>query len=185
MATISILSVPNLTIPSRHPSSSVLPYHEKPGTSAAHLTAQWLDLYDRGKKIFPGLAGVSSLANLYALWKLRDSPSPAPAIFGSSWSTCYALVIASTMSLVPFTGLFMMETNRALKAHATRDDAASAEGLEGMVVSPQEKAKRDREDEEVLEVLWYWSKLNLVRALFPLVGAGIGFYAAVSSWIIP
>jgi len=89
------------------------------------------------------------------------------------------------MSLVPFTGLFMMETNRALKAHATRDDAASAEGLEGMVVSPQEKAKRDREDEEVLEVLWYWSKLNLVRALFPLVGAGIGFYAAVSSWIIP
>ena len=89
------------------------------------------------------------------------------------------------MSIAPFTIMVMGETNTKLKAHATRDDAAVAEGTESMVVSPQEKAKRAREDVEVLRLLQHWSQLNLIRAALPLVGASIGFYAAVSSWIIP
>lgn len=89
------------------------------------------------------------------------------------------------MSIAPFTVTVMKKTNANLKAHAKRDDAAGAEGTEGMVVSPQEKAKRARDDSEVIELLKHWSQLNLIRAAFPLVGAGIGFYAAVSSWIIP
>jgi hypothetical protein len=89
------------------------------------------------------------------------------------------------MSIVPFTFTAMRKTNAKLKAHAKRDDAAGAEGTKGMVVSEQEKAKRARDDSEVPELLQHWGKLNLIRAVFPLVGAGIGFYAAVSSWAIP
>ena len=179
------MSIPNLIIPARHPPSATLPYHDTPGTSTGHLTHQWLDLYTRGSKIFPGISAASSLANLYALWALRESVSPAPDIFGSSWSTCYLLAVGVTMSIAPFTFTVMKNTNAKLKARAKRDDAADAEGTEGMVVSPQEKAKRAREDGEVVGLLQHWSRLNLIRAVFPLVGAGIGFYAALSSWMIP
>lgn len=185
IATLSIMSIPNLILPARRPPSATLPFHDTPGTSTTHLTHQWFDLYNRGSRIFPGISAVSSLANLYALWALRDSPTPAPDIFGSSWSTCYLLAVGFTLGIAPFTGIFMQKTNAKLMAHAKRDDAAIAEGTEDMVLSSQEKAKRTREDSEVIELLQHWSQLNLIRAALPLVGAGIGFYAAVSSWIIP
>ncbi|KAJ6187567.1 hypothetical protein N7519_002475 [Penicillium mononematosum] len=185
IATLSIMSIPNLILPARRPPSATLPFHDTPGTSTAHLTHQWFDLYNRGSRIFPGISAASSLANLYALWALRDSPTPAPDIFGSSWSTCYLLAVGFTLGIAPFTGIFMQKTNAKLMAHAKRDDAAMAEGTEDMVLSSQEKAKRAREDSEVIELLQHWSQLNLIRAVLPLVGAGIGFYAAVSSWIIP
>lgn len=149
------------------------------------MTHQWLDLYDRGHKIFPSISAISSLANLYVLWELRDSPTPAPDLFGGSWSTSYVLAIGVTMGIVPFTLAFMGKTNARLMDHARRDDAASAEGTKEMVVSPQEKAQRAREDDEVLGLLKHWSRLNLIRASLPLMGAGIGFYAAVSSWVLP
>ncbi|KAJ5694697.1 hypothetical protein N7536_005109 [Penicillium majusculum] len=145
IATLSIMSIPNIILPARRPPSATLPFQDTPGTPTAHLTHQWLDL----------------------------------------WSTCYLLAVGVTMSIAPFTVTAMKKTNAKLKAHAKRDDAADAEGTEGMVVSPEEKAKRARDDSEVVELLQHWSQLNLIRAAFPLVGAGIGFYAAVSSWIIP
>ncbi|KAJ5384694.1 hypothetical protein N7517_002605 [Penicillium concentricum] len=185
IATLSIMSIPNIILPARRPPGATLPFQDTPGTPTTHLTHQWLDLYERGSRIFPGISAASSLANLYALWALQDTPTPAPGFVGSSWSTCYLLAVGVTMSIVPFTLTAMKKTNAKLKAHAKRDDAAGAEGTEGMVVSPQEKAKRARDDSEVVELLQHWSKLNLIRATLPLIGAGIGFYAAVSSWAIP
>ncbi|KAJ5774334.1 hypothetical protein N7457_009230 [Penicillium paradoxum] len=185
IATLSIISIPTLLVPARRPANATLPAQDTPGTPATHLTHQWFNLYDRGHLIFPGTAVVSSLANLYVLWELRDSPTPAPDLLGGSWSTSYMLAIGFTMSIVPFTLALMRKTNDKLMAHAKRDDAANAEGTKEMVVSPQETAKRAREDDEVLGLLQYWSKLNLIRASLPLMGAGIGFYAAVSSWVLP
>ncbi|KAJ5834859.1 hypothetical protein N7447_000885 [Penicillium robsamsonii] len=185
IATLSIMSIPNIVLPARRPPGTTLPFQDTPGTSTTHLTHQWLDLYERGSRIFPGISAVSSLANLYALWVLRDTPTPAPGFVGSSWSACYLLAVGVTMSIAPFTLTVMKKTNAKLKAHAKRDDASGAEGTEGMVVSAQEKAKRGRDDSEVVELLQHWSKLNLIRATLPLVGAGLGFYAAVSSWAIP
>jgi hypothetical protein len=179
------MSIPNLLTPSRRPSSATLPSQDIPGTSSTHLTHQWLDLYTRGSKIFPGISATSSFANMYALWVLRDSPTPAPDVFGGSWATCYLLAVGITMSIVPFTVTVMKKTNATLKAHAKRDDAALAEGTKGMVISDQEKAKRAREDSEIPALLQRWSKLNLIRASFPFVGAVIGFYAAVSSYVLP
>ncbi|KAJ5551584.1 hypothetical protein N7535_000471 [Penicillium sp. DV-2018c] len=185
IATMSTMLIPTLIIPSRRPSSATLPSEDIPGTSTTHLTHQWLDLYTRGSKVYPGISAVSSLANLYTLWALRDAPTPAPDVFGGSWCACYLLAVGVTMGIVPFTLTVMKRTNGKLKAHAKRDDAALAEGTKGMVVSEQEKAKRAREDSEVPALLKHWSKLNLIRASFPFAGAVIGFYAAVSSWVLP
>lgn len=116
---------------------------------------------------------------------MQDAPSPAPEVLGGSLSTSYLLAIGLTMGIVPFTLVAMSKTNAKLRAHATRDDAAGAEGTAGMVVSEKEKAKRARDDSEIPGLLRHWAKLNLIRASLPLLGAGIGFYAAVSSWVLP
>lgn len=182
---MSILSIPNLALPPRHPSNKTLTQDSTPGTSANHLTHQWLDLYDRGKKIFPGLAGAASVANLYAMWALRDSPAPAPTIAGSSWSNVYLVAVVVTMGIAPFTVVAMGKTNGRLRAHAVRSDGAEKEGVEGMVVGAQEEAKWGKEDGEIPGLLEKWALLNLFRAGFPLVGAALGFYAAVGSWVLP
>jgi hypothetical protein len=80
-----------------------------------------------------------------------------------------------TMSIVPWTLVMINKTNQKLMAHATRDDRGAAKEL-----SEQEKARRAKDDAEVPELLRYWSALNLARSVFPLVGAVIGFTAAVS-----
>lgn len=89
------------------------------------------------------------------------------------------------MGIVPFTVIVMGKTNGRLREHAVRGDGAEVEGTEGMVVGAKEEAKWVKEDEEVPALLRKWACLNLIRAGFPLVGAGVGFYAAVNSWILP
>lgn len=86
---------------------------------------------------------------------------------------------AVTVSIVPYTVVFMQTVNNKLAAHATRDDAAAAEGREAMKMSEQELARREREDMEVLGLLRKWSCLNFVRGVMPLVGAMAGVCATV------
>jgi hypothetical protein len=165
-----------------------LPARDAPGTSSSHLAHQWLDLYDRGKKIFPGLVVFGSAANAYAIWMLHHAPIPAPSTttttLGSSWSastsTCYLIAIGVAMGIAPFTGLVMGKTNNRLNSHSQHDGAAGSEGTKDVMVSAQNEAKQTMGD-EVPELLTHWAKLNLVRSVFPLLGAGIAFYAAVSS----
>lgn len=178
IATLSILSIPNLALPARRPASTPAPSRPLPGTPPAHLTHQWLDVYTRARVIFPGICAASSIANGYLAWVLRKSPGLT--LLGLGWSTCYVSAITTTMSIAPFTILVMSATNSKLEEHARRDDAAVEEGMEQMKLSDQEKAKRAREDVAVPGLLQTWSKLNLVRAVFPLVGAVIALSAAVS-----
>ncbi|OQD81282.1 hypothetical protein PENANT_c028G05464 [Penicillium antarcticum] len=89
------------------------------------------------------------------------------------------------MSIAPYTFLVMGKTNGRLRNHAVRGDGVESEGTEGMVVGAKEEAKWGKEDEEIPALLKKWAKLNLIRAVFPLVGAGVGFYAAVNSWVLP
>lgn len=84
-----------------------------------------------------------------------------------------------TVSIVPYTVVFLQSVNNKLNEHATRDDAAMAEGREAMKMSEQELARREREDMEVPGLLRKWSCLNLVRGAMPLVGALVGVYATV------
>lgn len=174
---LSIMTIPVLALPARRPPSATVPARQMPGTPIAHLSHQWLDAYERGKRIFPPMAIVASLANAYLAWALRNSP--ASDAMGCSWTGIYAAAVITTLGIVPWTLTAMKDTNGRLRAHATRDDAALAEGTEGMVVSEQEKAKRAREDEEVPALLRKWAELNLCRAVFPFLGACIGFCGVV------
>ncbi|CEJ54251.1 hypothetical protein PMG11_00571 [Penicillium brasilianum] len=175
--TLSIMDIPNLALPARRPPGATIPCNEIPGTPIAHLTHQWLDVYERGKNIFPPIAIVASLANGYLAWTLRDMPVPTRT--GQSWTSFYVTAVVVTLSMVPWTLTAMKSTNDRLRAHATRDDAAVAEGTEGMVVSAAEKVRRTKEDDEVPMLLWRWAELNFCRSLFPLAGAAMGFCGVV------
>ncbi|KAJ5654404.1 hypothetical protein N7490_001407 [Penicillium lividum] len=176
--TLSILTVPGLTLPARQPASVTIPSQQVPGTPVPHLTHQWLDTYERGKMTFPAISVVSSVANGYLAWALRNTAVPESGIVGGSWTGCYMTAIVATMGLAVWTLTAMKKTNARLTAIATRDDAAAAEGIKGMVMGEQEKVKRAKEDAEVPELFRKWSKLNFLRALFPLTGAIIGLYGA-------
>lgn len=163
---LSIMDIPNLALPARRPPGAIIPTDELPGTPIAHLTHQWLDVYERGKRIFPPIATVASLANGYLAWTLRDRPGPT--VTSQSWTSFYITTIVVTLGMVPWTLTAMKSTNDRLRAHATRDDKALAEGTEGMVLSAAE-------DDEVPGLMWRWAELNFCRSLFPLAGAVIGF----------
>ena len=171
---LSLVTIPTLVIPARHPSTGA---RKTPGTPVAHLSHQWLDTFNRGLSIYPTTAVVSSLANAYLAWVLRDAPAPTAVNY--SWSTIYATAAVTTVGILPWTFLVMWSTNTKLKAHAARDDAALAEGTKGMVVSEQEKAKRARDDEDVPALVEKWGELNFYRSLFVVAGAVIGFCGVV------
>ncbi|KAJ5579538.1 uncharacterized protein N7459_005523 [Penicillium hispanicum] len=170
---LSVMNVPTLVLPARQPPPAVRAARQVPATPIPHLTHQWLDVYERGKEIFPPLATLASLANGYLAWALRDAPTSTP--MGYSWTTLYVTAVVTTLSIVPWTLTVMKSTNGKLRAHATRDDAALAEGTKGMVMSEEEKAKRAREDAEIPALLQRWAWLNFGRGVFPLLGAVVGF----------
>lgn len=174
--TISILSIPNLTLPARHPASVAIPSQQGPETPIPHLAHQWLDTYDRGKKIYPVICLGASVVNGYLAWALRDMAAPESGIVGGSWSGYYITAITTTMGIVVWTLTSMKSTNDRLRAIATRDDAVAADGMKAVVPSNDEEVKRAKEDAEFPELLKKWTKLNKYRAMFPLTGAIFGLY---------
>ncbi|KAJ6119457.1 hypothetical protein N7523_003737 [Penicillium sp. IBT 18751x] len=175
MMGLSLVTMPTLGIAARHPSATGT--RQTPGTPIAHLSHQWNNAYDRGIRLYPTTAVISSLANCYLAWALRNAPGPTAV--NCSWSSLYITAAVTTMGIVPWTFIAMWPTNMKLKAHAARDDAAVADGMEGMVVSDQEKAKRARDDEDVPALLKKWGELNFYRSLFTVAGALIGFCGVV------
>jgi hypothetical protein len=143
-----------------------------PGNLAAHLSHQWLDFYDRGHKIFPTIAGFASLANMYVFWKLRGT-----TVAVSNMANHYLLAAAVAMSIAPWTVLAMLKTNKKLDSYAAFDNKGDAEDAKDAVHSTEEQSKRSQADNEVPRLLKKWAKLNLVRSIFPLLGAVISFHA--------
>lgn len=179
MMCLSTMTIPNLALPARRHPGATIPAREVPGTPIPHLTHQFADVYERGKGIYPRLAVAASLANGYLAWALRDAPSLTTSPTGQSWTSFYVTTIVVTLGMVPWTLTAMKRTNDRLRAHAARDDAALAEGTKGMVLSETERARREKEDDEVPGLLWNWARLNICRSLFPLTGAVIGFCGVV------
>lgn len=160
-----------MLLPPREPTTISADVSRGPGVPISHLTHQWHTLYDRGRKIFPALGAASSATFWYVAWALRET-QPRRACY-------YAAAATATMGIMPFTVLCMHAVNKTLTEHATRDDAAAAEGKEAMKLSEAELARREREDVEALRLLRRWSCMNLIRGAMPLVGAVLGVYATV------
>jgi hypothetical protein len=110
-------------------------------TYAAHLQKQWERLFHYGHIIMPSIAVGTGLINSYiALNKARDR---------RPWRI-FALAAITTVSIAPFTWIFMTPTNNELFRLGTQPQA---------IEMPQLK-----------ELLARWTWLHFVRSLFPLAG---------------
>lgn len=85
------------------------------------------------------------------------------------------------MAVVPYTLSVMMPTNKRLEDHAKRGiiAATAAEGKEGINITEGEKAKMEKEDDEIPGLMMKWAWMNVIRGFFPLTAAAIGAAAAL------
>ncbi|KAF7585480.1 hypothetical protein BBP40_010818 [Aspergillus hancockii] len=117
------------------------------GTQSKQLLDQFVALYSYGHTIMPALSVTTCALYGFVANSKRAASDP--------WSI-YGIAAATTIAMVPFTWIVMVPTNNALFAlHAASD--AALEEVRG------------------LSVRWQW--LHVVRSLFPLAGAIIGWKA--------
>ncbi|KAJ4014928.1 hypothetical protein NW766_005247 [Fusarium irregulare] len=112
----------------------------------------WQELFNRGFALMPKFAITTSAAYLYAIYAARQE--------GRSWKGL-GIASALTVSIVPFTIIFMASTNDLLMKAAAGTLEAS--------------------QEDVAKLIGRWGVLNLVRSLLPLAGAVAGFSTLIES----
>ena len=118
-------------------------------TQAPQLFHQWARMYHYGHQVLPTMAVGTFLLYSYASLKKRSAKK--------RWGV-FALAGLTTMSMLPFTWIFMVPTNNEL----FRLEAVSkAEPLAKGIVEAKE-----------LVVKWSW--LHFTRSLLPLTGAIMG-----------
>ena len=118
-------------------------------TEAAQLFVQWARMYYYGHRIMPAMAVGTSLLYGHTCTQKRGAHKP--------WGL-FALAGVTTVSIAPFTWIFMVPTNNEL---FRLESASKAEPL--VLGIPAAKA---------LVVKWTW--LHFTRSLLPLVGAILG-----------
>lgn len=124
-------------------------------TQSAHMLTQWVRLYHYGHLLLPSMAIATSLIHGYTATGKRASGQP--------WIV-YAVAGAVTVSMVPFTLLVMAPTNNTL--FRLEDESRF-----GVAVTTLD---------HVRELVGRWGRMHLVRSMFPLVGAVIGFRGLLS-----
>lgn len=140
MSAISIFSVPVLL---------------EAAVSPTQLYHGFVTLFHLGHHICPGTAVLTFVLYSRAAWKRYSKKS--------SWSLLAAAGIA-TVSIVPFTLLFMMSTNEALFDLEKESQSAA---FTGSLDTGKDLVGR-------------WSRMHLMRSMFPLLGAALGAAAVLS-----
>jgi hypothetical protein len=125
-------------------------------TETTQLFVQWARMYHYGHQIMPAIAISTLLLYLYTCSRKRAARRP--------WRLL-ALAGAATISIVPFTWIFMVPTNNELFR------LLEASKTEPLVLGISEARK--------LVVRWTW--LHFTRSLLPLAGAAIGTHATLHS----
>ena len=125
-------------------------------TQAPQLFRQWVRMYHYGHQMLPTLAVGTFL--LYSYTSFQKSKTRR------AWGV-FALAGVTTISMLPFTWLFMVPTNNEL---FRLERLSSTEPL----VKGIEEAKL---------LVARWSGLHLARSLLPLTGAIIGTVAQLGS----
>ncbi|KAH9926951.1 uncharacterized protein B0H18DRAFT_1004682 [Fomitopsis serialis] len=118
---------------------------------------QFATLYRTGARIAPATAVLAALAHLYLAYQ-SAAASPREG---------YAYLAAGvlTLSVVPYTLVSMMPTNKALLA------VAESEGV------GKDAAGDSADEARVVSLLWKWRGLNLVRSFGPAAGFLVGLLA--------
>lgn len=118
-------------------------------TQSSHLLAQFVQMYDYGHKLMPSLAVVTFLLHGYTAVQQRASGRP--------WLRHVAAGVV-TLLIVPFTWVAMMPTNENL-----------------FLLNAASKSPSEMVDLSLVQsLLVRWSRLHIIRSLFPLAGAIVG-----------
>lgn len=119
-----------------------------PAARGLSNTAQvWHGLYTTGKALMPKVAVTVALSYAYAAYASRSR--------GSRFWVYYAGAAGLVISIVPFTLVFMNQTNDILTQAAVAGTAVSNKGI-------------------VDDLVVKWGFLNLARSALPLAGAVTG-----------
>uniref|UniRef100_A0A8H7MZ45 DUF1772 domain-containing protein n=1 Tax=Bionectria ochroleuca TaxID=29856 RepID=A0A8H7MZ45_BIOOC len=123
-------------------------------TDSPQLLNQWARTFYYGIRTFPAISVTTAL--LYGYIALNKSVVKRP------WGI-YVAAGVTTLTMVPFTWIFMDPTNQRLFS-------LGADVVSGQAV----------ELAEVQGLVQKWSWLHITRSLFPLLGAAIGMLATVN-----
>lgn len=120
-------------------------------TQPSQLFQQWACLYKYGFPVLPTVAVATCSLYAYAAISKRAAKSP--------WAVS-AVAGAMTLSMLPFTWIFLWPTNDTLMR-------LEVESKAGLVTSLNEAQNLVR----------LWSQVHFMRSLFPLAGALLGLMA--------
>ena len=126
---------------------------------------QWARQCAAGKRVGIPLAVISAGAFAYLAWALPGSSTaaaPSPSL--------YAVAAAFIFAILPYTGVFMMPTNRRLGNAMRASIAADVAGEKG---SPAVGAVSE---EQAYWLLRKWQVRNHGRALLPVVALTLGMW---------
>lgn len=121
-------------------------------SEASQLFHQWVRMYHYGHQMLPTLAVATFLLYGYAAFSKR-------AASNRSWGVL-AVAGLTTLSMVPFTWIFMVPTNNTLFRLEVESKGAAVASWD-----------------EAQELVTTWSSLHMARSLFPLAGAVLGSMA--------
>jgi len=120
-----------------------------------------------GKNTAPKAALVSLVSYLYVAYKYYDHPLESESY---KWKL-YAAAGVANIAIVPFTLVVMMKTVKKLLRKA--DETAALQATETVVEVGLPKAETAR------ALVDKWGMQNLIRAIFPLIGALLGVWTAL------
>ena len=152
--TLSYIAVPSLLLPASSASK------QSASTTYAHASQQWQFIYNLGSQLGPVASAIGSASYVYAATIL-----PVAAV--TQKQLLYAAAVANIL-VAPFTGAFMKRTNDELhrRADAATAGKDEAEGRTGA-------AAGSIESYETPDLLQRWTRLNMVRSVFPIAAIGL------------
>ena len=124
-------------------------------SKSSQLFYQWTRMYHYGHQVLPGMAITTLALYGYAAFSRRATKR--------AWIV-YALAGIITISMLPFTWIFMVPTNNTLFRLEVENRAASLSSID-----------------YAQDLVRHWSWLHLLRSLFPLAGAALGLTATLRS----
>lgn len=185
---ISVFTIPAITLPSRHATTTTTTKGRAtrettttPGAAVSHMAHQWEVTYDAGKIIFPSMAAVSGLLYSYVAYAVRHSAAAGPRGGGRCMSNLYLTAAGLVVMIAPITSILVLPVNKKIEPYVMRDDKLVVDEESGkedkkkmIALSSEEQLRRDQQDSEFPGLLRKWAQFNVVRGLFPAMGAVLG-----------
>lgn len=158
-------------------------------TNAPQLYHQWARMYHYGHQVLPTAAVATFLLYTYTAVKKHNeekkkekkkqkkTTTPWAGGWAGGWAgPVFLLAGVTTLSILPFTWIFMLGTNNELfRLEAEAMSSAAGVGVGGVPLSSLlSLATTTKDIIEAKALVASWSRLHFIRSLLPLVGAVIG-----------